>query len=321
MKTGIEAFERSVARKSGGTSSGYTGRYLGYFILAEGESKIIRFLTDVDELLIDIDFYEFVLTPSGKYQNFVVAPSFHAENPSWNGEDWVLKYGGKVKPFGSHVLENPTPRARTIGLAVEREEVPVDDAGKRALRTQDKLVQFEGKDGNTYDARNFFVVKPTSRNFWPSLVDYYHEFGTLCDRDYKITRTGTGRDIHYSIIPKSPDPNWNNDGTSLAELQARYGYKTGKDMDGNELADDSPDRYLYWTQSLRDWAENQASEERAKAALAPEDSSSAESRPAPGWASSSADEPQAAAPVPAAPAPAASGTDVSSLRARLERHR
>ena len=99
------------------------------------------------------------------------------------------------------------------------------------------------------------------------MVGYFHEFGTLCDRDYKITRNGTGRDIVYQIIPKTPDPDWNNDGSSLAALKARYGYGTGTDIDGNPVGPDSDDRYLYCTQTLKEWMDNQASEDRARAAL------------------------------------------------------
>ena len=116
------------------------------------------------------------------------------------------------------------------------------------------------------------------------------------------------------------------DGSSVKELQARYGYGTGKDMDGNELAADSPDRFLYCTQTLWEWAEHQASEQRAEALLgSPRDEAkqrrngssatngATEARKnAPPWNTDS-DEAQAA--------PAPSTGDVSSLRARLEAHK
>lgn len=317
MKSGVDAFQKFVSRKPaprGGTPP--PGGYLNYFILADGEQKIVRFLTDPDDMLVDITFYEFVLTSTGKYANFVVAPDFYADDPTWRGEDWVLKYGGKVKPYGSNTFEDPQRRQRTIALVVEREEVvETDPSGKRRVTRTDKLSQFEGRDGRTYNSRNFMVVKPTSNTFWPTLVNYHEAFGTLCDRDYLIKRIGTGRDINYSIIPKDPDPGWENDGSSLAELQARYGYKTGLDVDGNEITSESPDRYLYWTQSLREWAESQASEERARSLLCPDDD-----RPSPppsngaGWSQAAADEPVAVA------APSADD-ELASLRARLERHR
>ena len=202
-----------------------------------------------------------------------------------------------------------------VGIAVEREEIPTEVNGRRVMKTQDLLSQIEGRDGKHYDARNFFIVKQ-AKTFWNTVVGYYHEFGTICDRDYKVTRTGSGRDVVYSVIPKNPDADWNPDGSSLKALQAQYGYGTGQDVDGNPLTPESDERFLYITQTLKDWMVNQASEERARAALVGEDAPPLNSTaPAPSWASSAPDEPTAA------PAPAAGDTDVSSLRSRLERHR
>jgi hypothetical protein len=316
MATGINAIESYLkgGGKGGGGSSG--GRYMSYLILADGESKVIRFLTDIDELEL-AKFYEFVMDKNGKFQNFVVAPSFHANDPSWQGEDWVRKFGGKTTDYNTKELVEPTPRERIVGIAVEREEVPTEVDGRRVVKTRDMLSQYESREGVQYDQRNFLIVKQ-AKAFWNTLVGYYHEFGTICDRDYKVTRTGTGREIVYSIIPKAADEGWNTDGSSLAALQASYGYGTGKDVDGNLITPDSEERFLYCTQTLRQWLENQASEERARAALVMDGVDGVtinSSAPAPSWASGAPDEPQAA------PAPAATGTDVSSLRARLERHR
>lgn len=314
MATGISAIE-SYLKGSGG-AGGTTGRYLSYLILGDGETKTIRFLTDEPELHV-AQFHEFVLDRNGKFQTFVVAPSFYADDRDWRGEDWVLKYGGKTTDYTTKELVDPTPRQRIVGLAVEREEFPTEVDGRRVLSTRDLLTQIEGRDGRKHDARNFLIVKQ-GKPFWTTLVGYFHEFGTLCDRDYKITRTGKGLDINYSIIPKNPDPGWNNDGSSLRELHARYGYGTGRDVDGNEITVDSEDRFLYCTQTLDDWMRNQASEERARQALV------GDSAPAPtadpgratvgagrGWSSAAPDEPAASA----------ASADVSSLRERLERHR
>lgn len=304
----IEAME-SWVKSGGGSSRPGSGpiRYLSYFILGEDESKVVRFLTDMDEV-IQTQCYEFVLDKNGKFQNFICAPAYHKNDPSWQGEDWVRKYGGKSRVYNSNELEDPVPRSRALAIAVEREEVASQSGGRRAVSTQDLLTTIEDKNGVSHDARNFLVIKQGTK-FWTPLLTYYREFGTLCDRDYKITRSGTGRDIVYSMVPKSPDPDWDIDGDSLKNLQARYGYGTGTDMDGNPITSDSPDRFLYITQTLKEWADNQASEERAKAALVSSDGIE-ESRPAPSWAGVADDEPQVS-----------SGPDMSSLRARLERHR
>lgn len=312
MRTGINAIESALKGGGGSGSSGPTGRYLSYLILADAESKVIRFLTDMDDLAVS-NFYEFIVDKNGKFQNFVCAPDFYANDPTWVGEDWVRKFGGKTTEFTTKELIDPTPRERIVGIAVEREESPIEVDGRRVLRTQDKLIQIEGREGKKHDARNYLIVKQ-AKNFWNTVVGYYHEFGTICDRDYKITRSGTGRDVVYSVIPKAADPDWNNDGSSLKALQAQYGYGTGLDVDGGVITQESEDRFLYLTQTLKDWMTNQASEERARAALVNDgETFTADTTPPPSWAASTSDEPNAA--------PAASGTEVSSLRARLERHR
>jgi hypothetical protein len=308
MRVGLSALETPA--KSGGGSGGGMGRYLSYFILGDGETKIVRFLTDATDL-VAVKFHEFIQDKNGKFQNFVYAPDFHG-----GGEDWVAKYGGKTTDYTTKELVDSKPRERIVGICVEREEIQVEENGRKVIKTQDKLTQFEGKDGKTYNARNFMIVKQYNA-FWRQLGGYHNEFGTICDRDYKIGRTGTGRDIVYSIIPKNPDPDWNTDGSSLMVMQEQYGYGTGKDMDGNALTMESEDRFLYCRETLTEWLANQASEERVREALVGGEDFPAVNTPspAPSWASSGPDEPQSA------PAPAAANTDVSSLRARLERHR
>ena len=312
MRKGIAAVESSIKSSSGGTS----GRYLSYFSLGDGETKILRFLTDADDI-ITTKFYEFVVDANDKFQTFVMAPDLYADDPNWHGEDWVVKYGGKVRNYGTKQLEDPKAKERTVAIAVEREEVAVEVNGKKVLKTQDKVVEIEieDKDGKkrTHLARNFFLVKQAGGNFWNTLVGYYHEFGSLCDRDYKITRAGNDKNTSYRIIPKSEDPDFD-----LKELQARYGYGTGKDVDGNDIAEE--ERYLYVTQTLQEWVENAASEERIKAALlGTMAANTAETRPAPSWAGGEPDEPQGEAPVAAAPAEASS--DMAALRERLARHK
>lgn len=310
-RMGLSAVEGFL--KGGGGSSnkgGPTGRWTSYFLLGDGESKVIRFLTDVDQLAV-AEFYEFVMDKNGKFQTFVNAPSYYADDPSWRGEDWVRKFGGKCRVYGSNEMEDPRPKTRVVGIAVEREEVPTQVNGRRVMTTQDLLTQVEDRDGKSLPARNFFIVKQTA-TFWNAIMGYHAEFGTLCDRDYKITRHGTGTAISYSVIPKNPDPDWNDDGSSLAALQARYGYGTGADVDGNPLTAESEDRFLYIGQTLDQWLENQASEERARAALVGDNAPSLDSprSEAPSWSAPAQDEPIAAA----------TGSVGASLRERLERH-
>lgn len=319
MGKGIQAIERAVDKAN--TSKGF-GRRFSYFGLEDGESVIVRFLTDVDDI-ITTDFYEFVHDNQGGKQRFIVAPTLFEDDPSWQGEDWVLKYGGKTMEWGSSELTSPKPKERTVAIAVEREEIPVENpnGGRPKMRYQDKLIKVETKDGATFDGRNYILVIQPAKTFWAQLVGYYGEFGTLCDREYKISRKGTKLATVYTITPKGEDPEWTAD--SLKELQEHYGY-------GKTYGEDDPDRFLFCPQTLDEWAREQASEDRAKFWLgnvrdaaaqrhAEASNASGESNGADEfkkdttWNPGPDDEAQAA--------PASAAGDVSALRARLERHK
>lgn len=54
-----------------------------------------------------------------------------------------------------------------------------------------------------YDAEQKQIFKYPANKFSPvsSLVQMYESYGTLLDRDYTITRTGTGFDTDYQSVP------------------------------------------------------------------------------------------------------------------------
>lgn len=301
------------------SSGGGSFRRLDYFNLKDGESIVVRFLTDEP---LTVDFYEYVFDVKGKPQNFVVAPDLHADDSSWNGQDWVKKYNGRSKDKGlTGEWCEPKARERTVALAVAREEAPREEGqGKVAIRYRDKLVTIkakEGKDGpeKEYPGRQFLVVKQAYKNFWSQLIAYYHENETICDRDFKITRVGGGTETVYNIIPKREDEDFD-----IKELQARYGYGTGKTVEGEELTENHPDRFLYCPMTLEEWAEDHASEKRVRHFLVGDDdkdeSKKGDNSPTQSGSSlrSGDDEAQAASP------PEAS-QELSDLRARLERHK
>jgi hypothetical protein len=323
MPIGFAAAEKALneAKSSG---QGYAGK-LFYATWKDGETKILRFLTDD---VITCDFYEYVVDNQGKTQNFIVAPSLHSDedgnvDPNWHGQDWVLKYGGKMREKGlSGDLIDPVPRKRTVALAVLQEEAPRENAsGRMAMSYQDVLSEITVKD-KPYAAREFVIVKQAYKNFWVQLVGYFHEYGTICDRPYKITRRGGDKDTQYQIIPLTPDSDFD-----IRELQESYGYGPG-----HKRADDDPDRFLYCPEHLEDWAERYGGEERVKFFLADPKEQARQARAASGnggnYTPSGNDEyakETTSNPSPeedeAQAAPPPSTLDMSSLRSRLERHR
>lgn len=317
MRTGFAAAKEAMD-KAKNSGSGFARR-LDYFNLKDGESIVVRFLTDEP---LTVNFFEYVFDVKGKPQNFIDATDLHSEDPDWNGEDWVKKYKGKSKDKGlTGEWCEPKARERTVALCVLREEAPREevDGKKVAMSYRDALITWKAKDEKDgpekeFPARQFLVVKQAYKNFWSQLIAYHMEYETICDRDYKITREGGGTDTVYNIVPKREDPDFD-----ILELQARYGYGTGKTVEGEELTPDHPDRFLYCPMTLEEWAEDHASEKRVRHFLVGDDKKvDGESNGSAATESSSLhsgdDEAQAA------PPPEAS-KDLSDLRARLERHK
>lgn len=270
MVSGLAALQKSIeeaksrpARRSGGGATEFPR--LNYFGWKEGESKVVRFLTDD----INQAFYaEWVLTKDGKSQNFIVDPD----------NNLVAKYGGKTREFGTSNMIDPVPVNRAAGVAVLREERP---AGNGKTEIVDHLYERTVGD-KTYPARYFGVIRQALRNFWPTLVESAGRYGTLCDRDYVIKRLGGGKDTTYSILPCDPI-----DGLRTPEeVQEFYGY--GKPWNAED-----PDRFLNCPQTIDEWVEYYSSEERIKFWLGVEDSPAATT-----FGGAPADEAQAA-PTPA----------------------
>ena len=101
MKTGFDHVDKAAEDARNRSSQGFSGR-LNYFNWKNGDTKILRFLTD--EVLL-VQFYEMVVDNQGKFKDFIVATDLHEDDPNWHGEDWVLKYGGKVHENGMAFAE------------------------------------------------------------------------------------------------------------------------------------------------------------------------------------------------------------------------
>lgn len=309
MRTGFGAVDKAAEDAKARSSQGFSGK-LNYLTIKDGETKVVRFLTD--DVLTAL-FYEYVVNNQGRWTDFIVPTDLDP-----NATDWVKAYGG-------YQLENTmsgprvplSTKERSVGLCVLKEENPREVDGKTVMGYRDVLDEVT-IDGKQYPSRWFGIVKQSAQLFWTQMSGYHHEFGTICDRDYKIRRIGAKFDTTYQIIPLAEDKDFD-----ILKFQEDYGY-------GHPRPKDDPDRFLYCPQTLPEWANDYSSESRVKYWLGDAKSQGqmpvthnagvpvertngldefrreTTHNPAP-----EADEAQAA------PAPA---TDFSSLRARLERH-
>ena len=114
MRVGLSALE-TPAKSGGNSGGGGMGRYLSYFILGDGETKIIRLLTDATDL-VAVKFHEFIQDKNGKFQNFVFAPDFHG-----GGEDWADQHprAGHQSHHDKNARQSQPSPIR--GLLIERQ--------------------------------------------------------------------------------------------------------------------------------------------------------------------------------------------------------
>lgn len=296
MQTGFGALQQAI--KDSESRQNRSGG-LQYFNWKDGDTKIVRFLTDD---VVTADFYEFVIAKDGKSKSFMI----DSTKP-----DYLAKYAngslGRRKNPKTREIEDAKPRKLGVGLAVLRDERPTESGRTEII---DHIYDQE-VDGKQFRSRMFGIIQQSPSNFWHQIVSCFMRYGTICDRDYEITRCGGGVDTKYSIIPCDVDP-----ALSKPEDVARfYGY-------GVEVDKDSPDRFLMCSQTLKSWTDQFSSEDRYKFWLTPDENTPPEllrGGPAPAAQSSApavSTDPWSAS-HDDTPAPPAGGDEFAALRGRL----
>lgn len=318
MQTGLQALQQVIDESK--NRGDFSGGALSYFSWKDKDRKVIRFLTDD---VLTAEFHEFIITNDGKTKSFLIDPA---------KGDFVAKYASPTPGLGwkqnwkTKQPEERKPTSKTVGLAVLRDRVAKDGGGFEVI---DALTEIDFK-GEKFPARTFGLVTQAHGNFWKSLIGYYGLYGTICDRDYLIERTGSDKDTEYTIVPLDPVEELRD----IDVIQSFYGY-------GRPWADEDPERFLFCPQTLQEWADHYSSEDRAKhfllpasetAAATPNGNGSTVTAPVmstttgqavvhqqavPQFQAGAADEAQAAVAVAAPPA----NTDFASLRDKLLAHK
>ncbi|GAA1978896.1 hypothetical protein [Kitasatospora viridis] len=206
-----EARKAAQSRRSNGPE---------YFGIEDGESIILRMLTD-DPELIWVDQHSFVPTkaaPEGvdNWPRSMTAVCRKDEALASHFDGCYICDNKLRNNFG-HLA---TPQIRAWAFAVERELVKGD--GSEALGgpsklgvivgIRDKTVQVEetGEDGQPTGAVHRFpkiiVINQPMKTFFAHFRQMYGLHKTVCDRDYKVSREGTGKDTAYQVSSLDPVP-------------------------------------------------------------------------------------------------------------------
>jgi hypothetical protein len=143
----------------------------------------------------------------------------------------------------------------SVAVAVLRNEVQRD--GKLVI--EDYLYD-KDVDGTPVPARFFGIVQQSISNFWHTLaVSCFKRYGTICDRDYEVSREGEGFDTKYSIIPLPEVA----DLTDIEVVKRFYGY-------GAPWNAEDPQRFLKCPMTTAEWASYFSGEERYQFWLTPD---------------------------------------------------
>lgn len=236
MATGMPAAQKQAEKSSksrGGNRNVLPNFWWQDDKAGKGEhyQKVLRFLTDD---VITANFYEFV--PGGKpnsegkqYSRDFIAPASIQGDREWQDgdtdvatgplvypelegeEDFFLKNDIWLPDFKKNLRSPKDAQVeKVVALAVQREIVPTNINGRRRNVPQDMEIErtWTDKEGNEHTEKGMFygLVRQGVKNFWNQLFGYFEEYGTICDRDYKITRIGERLDTVYQIVPLDPDP-------------------------------------------------------------------------------------------------------------------
>jgi hypothetical protein len=188
--------EKSRGKRGGGRTT--------YFSLQDGERVLLRFLTDLDPHEVN-----------GQPVGGAIVVRQHPATPTrpkpaaYKGERWP----SMLSPVCRRELGEPCyicdnevkndrgkpilPMSRIFAYAAMREIIQEDG---RTVGVRDVTHEVE-RDGVMVTEPVVVVVNQPDRTFFGSMKDAGSVYGTWLDRDYVVTRMGSGLETRYGITP------------------------------------------------------------------------------------------------------------------------
>jgi hypothetical protein len=168
---GLEGILKGSAAIKDAIERGPKGGGSRFLKLDDGESVTIRFLQELDETGKNYD------------EERGVAIGFYEH---MNPDDWTQAF---------------KCTADTEGKCAGCERAPAN----KKWRSKGRLLANVVVRGDT-DEVKIFGTGLSSKGLAPQLVDFSNDYGSLCDRDYKMTRRGSGIDTTYTLLPRDVSP-------------------------------------------------------------------------------------------------------------------
>lgn len=211
LRTGwaaIQAVAERIAERNGNVRD----RMITWDPDAEGgDSKVVRL---IDEAPIVVGIHQWVKCKDGRSRHFTCASELDEKRTCYICSNMTTETAdGRIIPL--------SPKTVGVGMVALREEVRENGE----TRIVDKLVDVKipiDKEGLTEELEalgvtvagdtaigvpDVGIVRQSVGNFWASFNAYYGRYGSANDRDYRVTREGTGVDTTYIVMPCDQDNN------------------------------------------------------------------------------------------------------------------
>jgi len=182
FRKGLEGLQQASER-SARPLSFIPRRYLKW---ESGEEKTIRFLSEGDEV-VQARFHEWVTCHDGSRRSFVCRDEISEP---------------------CELCDNPEVKVREVGMAIAVVREPVKDDSGKLIGFKDATEEIELEENGKVEKKTVPIVgiiQQSPRNYWASFWAAYDKYGTLKDRDYSITRRGSGMDTMYIPFQEEPE--------------------------------------------------------------------------------------------------------------------
>lgn len=162
-----------------------------YLYLDEGDSALIRFIGDDEMIQTKIHEYEEVQPTGKRFRKSYCAENFLGLPCKWCVTGNLPKNVFVFLVYAYNVIHKmQNPELNTNADATRWEAVKQGNATFYKEDVEEiRILRVKfGKDSSLKTA----------------ILQTVGEYGTLCDRDYKYIRTGSGKNTIYSFVPKDP---------------------------------------------------------------------------------------------------------------------
>lgn len=167
----------------------------------EDTTTIIRFVSE-DVRVVKV--HNFVNCRDGKKRTFL-CPNVD-DNNDYDEDGPCLICKNYTRKGRNDKIIRDYPSDRGLGLVALRETKSGKLNGKMTTITLDvplpgtQTVTIDGETKDYEEVPYVGLVNMGLSSFWDSVINVFARYGTIIDRDFQITRTGTGFDTKYGVI-------------------------------------------------------------------------------------------------------------------------